>query len=137
MGDFLFYAVAIAIGLFIGFFLVRRNREVKFEESERLVIREWPEFKRNMRKGQLIDIRKEKDVEKEKIKGARRFPVRALTSKYQTKVRKDLPLYIYCNTGKKSYKAARKLLHKGYKKVYVLKGGFPATKMDFDENGRD
>ncbi len=137
MGDFLFYAIAIAIGLFIGFFLVRKNKETRFKEGERLVILEWPEFKRNMRKGQLIDIRKEKDVEKEKIKGARRIPVRALTSKYQTKVRKDLPLYIYCNTGKKSYKAAKKLLHKNFRKVYILRGGLPATKMTFEKNGRD
>ena len=132
--EILYYVFPVVFGLLLGIFLSKRFGPQAHKKNENLVVLEWPEFKKNMRKGQLIDIRKQDEVEKDKIKGARNFSVRVLKSKHQTKVRKDLPLYLYCNNGKKSYKAGNVLLKKGFKKVYILKGGFPATKMTFEEN---
>ena len=37
---------------------------------------------------------------------------------------KDKPVYLYCRSGARSQKAARKLIDMGFEKVYDLKGGF-------------
>ncbi len=132
MEAFLQYALPIVLGLGIGVLIIR------IQSSRRLaglIELPWEEFKKNMRKGQLIDIRREGDRKKDKIKGARAFRPRYLLSKNQTKVRKDLPVYLYCKNGKKSKKAGRKMLKKGYSKVYILSGGYPAGKKTA-ENGR-
>ncbi len=85
-------------------------------------------FKKNMRKGQLIDLRKSDRFEKDRIKGARNFSMRYLKNKRQTLVRKDQDLYLYCQNGKKSARVARKLLSRFPKELYVLDGGFNAYK---------
>ena len=76
-----------------------------------------------MRKGQLIDVRKKDEFEQNKIIGARNFSSRQLSGKY-SKLRKDLSIYIYCNNGKKSHRAAKKLTKNGYRNIYVLENGF-------------
>ncbi len=136
MDNVLFYVFPIAIGLLLGALISKKFGPKAHKKHENLVVMEWPEFKRNMRKGQLIDIRKDEAFKKDKIKGARNFPLRILKNKNQTKVRKDLPLYLYCDNGKKSYKVGNTLLRKGFQKVYILKGGFPATKMTFEEESK-
>ncbi len=113
------YALPVAIGLIIGFLLLswQKNKKVNVTMLD-------PEtFKKNMRKGQLIDIRKQERFNENKIKGARNFRVGYLKSKTQTKVRKDKPVYLYCDNGRKSASAAKKLYHKGYQEIYVLNGG--------------
>ncbi len=125
MDDILVYVIAIGLGILIGYFLVSKQKKA---ESKHVEILDWDTFKKNMRKGQLIDIRKEKQRNKGTIKGARAFSLGRLKNKHQTKVRKDLPVYLYCQNGRKSKKAARKLVSKGYEKVFVLKGGYEATR---------
>jgi len=43
---------------------------------------------------------------------------------YFEKLDKEKPVYIYCRSGARSKKAARKLLHMGFAQVYDLKGGY-------------
>ena len=81
------------------------------------------DFMANMRKGQLIDVRKKIIDEKEKIKGSRHFVPRKATSD-SVNLRKDLSIYLYCDNGKLSKKVARKLSRKGYKNLYVLSHGY-------------
>ncbi len=119
MEIFLTWVLPILIGLSLGYLLLGRTK-VKPQHIEQV---DEATFKGNMRKGQLIDVRKKDAFEKNKIKGARNFSPRYLKSKHQTKVRKDQPVYLYCDNGRRSYKAARELSKKGFTKLYVLKGG--------------
>ncbi|WP_424000941.1 rhodanese-like domain-containing protein [Maribacter sp. IgM3_T14_3] len=43
---------------------------------------------------------------------------------YFEKINKDKPVYVYCRSGARSQKAARKLLKMGFSQVYDLKGGY-------------
>jgi rhodanese-related sulfurtransferase len=43
---------------------------------------------------------------------------------YFEKLDKDKPVYLYCRSGARSQKAARKLLKMGFAQVYDLKGGY-------------
>lgn len=43
---------------------------------------------------------------------------------------KNKPLYIHCKRGKKSHKAAQKLIDMGFTEVYELQGGFDDWKGD-------
>ncbi|MBD1262239.1 rhodanese-like domain-containing protein [Maribacter polysiphoniae] len=40
------------------------------------------------------------------------------------KLDKDKPVYLYCRSGSRSRKAARKVLDMGFEKVYDLQGGY-------------
>ena len=85
------------------------------------------DFKNNMRKGQLVDIRKKEEFENTKIKGARNFTKKSVLSKY-SKIRKDQAVFIYCNNGKQSLSLAKKMSKESYKAIYVLDGGIENTK---------
>ncbi len=126
MDRLIFFLIPIVLGLWIGWLLSRR-RTLK-DTTARMQVIPVETFKQNMRKGQLIDIRKRARFEEDKIKGARHFSVRFLRHKSQIQVRKDKPLYLYCQNGRKAKRAARKLLTRGYVFVYVLEGGFEAYK---------
>lgn len=110
--------LAVVIGLTLGWVLVK----TKNVDYSRIHIIDRAIFIDNMRKGQLIDIRKKDAFEQDKIKGARNFKVSVLTSKYN-KLRKDQSIYLYCQNGKKSKKAAKKLSKAEFSNIYVLEGG--------------
>ncbi len=112
-------AIAIALGLTLGW-LMTRNKDADYTNIH-IINKE--DFSKNMRRGQLVDIRKKDAYETDKIKGARNITVGSMTSKYP-KIRKDLPVYMYCGNGSKSKRAAKKLIRNQYKAVYVLQGGF-------------
>ncbi len=111
--------LAVVIGLGLGWLLVRN----KNTDYSRMHIINRNDFVQNMRKGQLIDVRKKDDFEVDKIKGARNFKMRDLGQKYSP-LRKDQAVYVYCDNGRKSKRAAKKLIRKEFKVVYVLDGGF-------------
>ena len=111
--------LAAGLGIFIGWLLIR-NKNV---DTSKIRVISKKDFKANMRKGQLIDIRKKEDFEQGKIKGARNFKVRNITGKY-AKIRKDQGVYLYCKNGMKSKRVAKKLVKDGVNDVYILEGGF-------------
>jgi rhodanese-related sulfurtransferase len=41
---------------------------------------------------------------------------------------KDKPMYLYCRSGNRSQRTAKKLLKIGFKKIYDLKGGYKGWK---------
>ncbi|MFH5881493.1 rhodanese-like domain-containing protein [Liberiplasma polymorphum] len=126
MERYLQYLISIILGLYIGWWLsTRSERKKSLKKVESLDVET---FKKNMRKGQLIDLRKADDFKKDRIKGARNFKAGYLKSKRTTQVRKDQPLFIYCNSGLKANRLAKKLARKGYVFIYVLDGGFKAYK---------
>jgi rhodanese-related sulfurtransferase len=107
--------LGISIGLLIAF---KRN-----SGSYKLIYLDAEEFRSNMRKGQLIDIRSKEDFTQEKINGSRNFPKREVLQSLHL-LRKDQPIFIYGNTDKGQIKSVgKKLMKKGFKPVYVLVGG--------------
>jgi rhodanese-related sulfurtransferase len=117
--DFWSIALAVVLGGGLGWLMVRNQNT----DYSKIVVIPKEDFVNNMRKGQLIDIRKKELFEQDKIKGARNFKVAQMTQKY-SKLRYDQAIYLYCKNGRKSKRAARKLVRKGFKAVYVLEGGF-------------
>ncbi len=111
--------LAVFTGIFLGW-IITRNKDVDYSRIHFILT---DDFRKNMRKGQLIDIQKKELYEQNHIKGARNFKPNQLTSKYP-KIRKDLPVYLYCENGKKSKKVAKKMIRKNYKEIYILEGGY-------------
>lgn len=109
--------IAILLGLVIGLWIVMRR------ESKKSVINlTEEEFVEQMRKGQLIDLRKKEEFDQGHINGARNIPF-ALLTRNPGRLRKDLPIYLYCEKGKVSKRAALVLYGKGYEQIYQLNGG--------------
>jgi len=112
-------ALAVVLGLSIGL-LLSRNKNINFDSIHTI---KQEDFLKNMRKGQLVDIRKKEAFEKDKIKGARHFKVGKLTGKYSP-LRKDLPIFLYCSNGHKSKRVAKKLSKANFQTIYILENGF-------------
>jgi len=81
------------------------------------------EFRAGYRKAQLIDVREPNEFEGGHILGARNIPLSQLRMRMK-EVRPDLPVYLYCQSGARSGRAAQFLYRKGYKNLTQLKGGF-------------
>jgi rhodanese-related sulfurtransferase len=81
------------------------------------------EFIEGYRKAQLIDVREPNEYEGGHILGARNIPLTQLKTRL-TELRKDKPIYLYCQNSMRSGKAAQILRRKGYQDIYSLKGGF-------------
>ncbi|MCK5388211.1 MAG: rhodanese-like domain-containing protein [Candidatus Izimaplasma sp.] len=111
--------IAVIVGVAMGLVIVAK-RNVN-HDAIHIINRE--DFVKNMRKGQLVDLRKKEDFEQKKIKGARNFKSSQISGKY-SKLRKDQSVYIYCNKGKKSHRTAKKMTKNGFKNIYILKNGF-------------
>jgi rhodanese-related sulfurtransferase len=79
---------------------------------------------------QLIDVRTPREYDSEHIKGAvnidwfQPFKFKSVIEKFD----KDKPVYIYCRTGNRSQKAARKLSNLGFLQIYDLEDGITAVK---------
>ncbi|MCM3738753.1 rhodanese-like domain-containing protein [Oceanobacillus luteolus] len=75
------------------------------------------------RKAQLIDVREPQEFDAGHILGARNIPVTQLKQRL-IEIRKDKPVYLYCQKSSRSARAAQILHKNGYKELYQLKGGF-------------
>lgn len=89
------------------------------------ILLEIEEFKKTMRKGQLIDVRSKNEFNTGHINGARNISLQMITREYH-KLRKDQPVYLYCANGKRSNRAAVLLRGKGFIELYQLKDGLKA-----------
>nr|WP_027407771.1 rhodanese-like domain-containing protein [Anoxybacillus tepidamans] len=81
------------------------------------------EFRAGYRKAQLIDVREADEFAAGHILGARNIPLTQLRMRMK-ELRKDQPIYLYCQSGLRSSRAAQMLYRKGYRDLYHLKGGF-------------
>ncbi|MBO8156121.1 MAG: rhodanese-like domain-containing protein [Bacillaceae bacterium] len=81
------------------------------------------EFKQGYRKAQLIDVREPNEYEAGHILGARNIPLSQLKIRL-AEIRKDKPVYLYCQSGTRSSRAAAILHRKGYQDLNHLQGGF-------------
>ncbi|EOR21685.1 rhodanese-like domain-containing protein [Cytobacillus oceanisediminis] len=81
------------------------------------------EFRQGYRKAQLIDVREPNEYEAGHVLGARNIPLSQLKMR-KSEIRPDKPVYLYCQNGMRSGRAAQFLNRKGYKDLTQLEGGF-------------
>lgn len=113
------WLLPIGFGLLLGMLIATR----KNVDHSQLIYLEEEDFAKNMRKGQLIDIRKDAPFAEGHISGSRHFPDRSVFQNLH-KLRTDQAVFLV-GTGKRNpdYGIAVKLFKKGYHPIYILKGG--------------
>ena len=77
-------------------------------------------------KVQLVDVRTSSEFHSGHIKNAINIDFFD-ASKFQKsfeKLDKEKPVYVYCRSGARSLKAAKRLVGMGFLKIYDLKGGY-------------
>jgi rhodanese-related sulfurtransferase len=114
----LLYSIAAVLGaiiLYAIFMYFSQKRAVKPLSQE--------EFIQGYRKAQLIDVREPNEYNGGHILGARNIPVTQMKQRMK-EIRADKPVYLYCQSGLRSGRAAQMLYRKGYRDIYHLQGGF-------------
>lgn len=81
------------------------------------------EFRKDIRKVQVVDIRETPEFEAGHILGARNIAFSQFKERYR-ELRKDQPIYLYDQRNIISGRAAAVLKKNGYKNIYTLKGGY-------------
>ncbi|MBT8260054.1 MAG: rhodanese-like domain-containing protein [Flavobacteriaceae bacterium] len=78
---------------------------------------------------QLIDVRSPREYEKGFIEGFQNIDYMSDTfSEDIEKLDKTRPVLLYCKTGRRTAKCAKKLVENGFVKIYDLKGGITQWK---------
>lgn len=100
----------------------------KNESSDEIVILNREAFADAIMLGetQLVDVRTSNEYHAGHIRDAINIDYFRATDfkKSFEKLDKDKPVYLYCRSGARSRKAARRLVDMGFSKIYDLKGGY-------------
>jgi rhodanese-related sulfurtransferase len=98
------------------------------QQNDTITILDKPSFKMaiNTKKVQLVDVRTPNEFKGGHIKNAKNidFFNQSDFIKEFNKLNNEEPVYLYCRSGNRSQKAARKLDSLGFKKFFDLKGGY-------------
>ncbi|EXJ22455.1 Rhodanese-like domain protein [Alkalibacterium sp. AK22] len=81
------------------------------------------EFKQDMRKAQIVDVRGKDEFDAGHILGARNIPYMQLKQR-AGELRKDQPIYLYDDKKTISFRSALLLQKKGFENLYILKDGY-------------
>lgn len=111
-----YLVIVIVLLLAFGIFRYFRQKNV-------VTILTEDQFRDGYRKAQLIDVREPQEFKKGHILGARNIPLTQMKQRL-VELRKDKPVYLYCQSGSRSARAAQLLNKKGYEDLNQLKGGF-------------
>jgi len=78
------------------------------------------------KKVQLVDVRTSKEYQGGHIKNALNIDFYNASNFAESfeKMDKSKPVYLYCRSGARSQKAARRLVDMGFSQIYDLKGGY-------------
>ena len=71
----------------------------------------------------ILDVREMYEYDVAHIKNTKIIPLSELRDRY-TEIPKDVPVYIHCRSGQRSYNAVLALQQKGYSHVFNISGGF-------------
>ena len=71
----------------------------------------------------ILDVREMAEYEVAHIKNAKIIPLSQLRDRYE-EIPKDVPVYVHCRSGQRSYNAVLTLQSKGYTQVFNISGGF-------------
>jgi len=101
-------------------------KEQNLPDTSKILDRE--EYKKAISNGkvQLVDVRTRTEFASGHIKGAKNIDF-FQGSTFETafsKLKKEKPVYLYCQSGNRSQKAAGKLVEMGFEEVYDLRGGY-------------
>ncbi len=107
--------VAGALIIYLGFNYYRQKGSVTNLTED--------EFREGYRKAQLIDVREPNEFDGGHILGARNIPMSQMRMRMK-EIRKDKPVFLYCQNTLRSSRASQMLKRKGYNDLYQLKGGF-------------
>lgn len=112
---YVFLIIIAAVIIYSVFTYFYQKRIVKTVKEE--------EFRAGYRKAQLIDVREPNEFDGGHILGARNIPMSQIKMRMK-EIRPDMPVYLYCQSGMRSARAAQFLHKKGYKDLTQLEGGF-------------
>ena len=107
--------IIVAVIIYSVFTFFYQKRIVKTVTEE--------DFRAGYRKAQLIDVREANEFEGGHILGARNIPMSQMKMRMK-EIRSDMPVYLYCQSGMRSARAAQFLHRKGYRDLTQLQGGF-------------
>lgn len=107
--------ILVALLAYYVFTFFRQRASVTFLTQE--------QFIEGYRKAQLIDVREQNEFERGYIRGARNIPLTQFKQRL-IEMRKDKPVYLYCQNTSRSIRAANLLRKKGFEDLNVLQGGF-------------
>src|SRR5699024_8446856 len=110
--------IFIAIIALIIFGIIRH-----FQQKRVVTVLTEDEFREGYRKAQLIDCREPQEFDRGHILGSRNIPVTQLKQRL-VELRKDKPVYLYCQRSTRSLRAANILHKQGFAHLNLLKGGF-------------
>ncbi len=75
----------------------------------------------------ILDVRSADEFALGRFEGAHQIPVQDLeVRKSELPDDKNVPLFVYCRSGKRSEQAFQILAKQGYAKIYTLQGGLQA-----------
>ena len=94
-----------------------------FKQRSYLKVLTEEQFQAGYRKAQLIDVREPQEFERGHILGARNIPMTQLKQRL-VELRKDKPVYLYCQGSSRSARAAQLLSKNKYTDINQLSGGF-------------
>ncbi|WP_073298329.1 rhodanese-like domain-containing protein [Atopostipes suicloacalis] len=94
-----------------------------FRRKNSAVALESEEFKKDLRKKQLVDVREKDDFDAGHILGARNIPFFEIKQRH-VELRKDQPIYLYEAGTYAAYRAAIELRKHGFEDLFVLKDGY-------------
>ncbi|GLY09937.1 rhodanese-like domain-containing protein [Bacillus badius] len=112
------YTIAAILGAIILYTLY-----MYFSQKKAVTTLSQEDFIKGYRKAQLIDVREPNEFEAGHILGARNVPLTQMKGRMK-EIRPDKPVYLYCQSGIRSGRAAQTLYKKGYRDLYQLEGGF-------------
>lgn len=108
-------AILLSMGLRELYLFIVGRKSAKIIEQD--------EFREKMRTGQTIDLREKDSYQAGHILGARNLAYSTFKQTY-IGLRKDTPILLYDQKKALSVRTANFLRKKGYKEIYILKGGF-------------
>jgi rhodanese-related sulfurtransferase len=95
------------------------------------------ELKRRMDAGEsfrLIDVREVQEYEYARIEGAKLIPLSEFQARYESELKPEEDLVIYCHHGMRSAQACMFLASKGYTKLSNLLGGIEDWSLEIDQS---
>src|SRR5690625_2475664 len=112
----IYFIIALVVFIAVYVFIFLRQRKfLSFLTQE--------EFIEGYRRAQLIDVREPSEFDRGKIRGARNIPLTQFNQRL-VELRKDKPVYLYCQNTSRSVRAANTLRKNKYEDINILQGGF-------------
>ena len=112
----------------LGFFTCTSNNQSADTSSGKMMLLDNAQFNQKLAElpsAQLVDVRTPEEVAAGAIPSA--INMDFFSNEFESKIKtldKNRPVLVYCKSGGRSGKTAKRLNKMGFKEVYDLKGGF-------------